>query len=65
MDPRIAPLTEILRLNTRLFRNCLESVTDEMAAMRPSASTRETVSTTGRDSARVDHGLSRASRPAC
>lgn len=39
MDPRIAPLTEILRLNTKLFRNCLEGVTDEKAAMRPSAST--------------------------
>jgi|RhiMetdeSRZDD1v2_1073273.scaffolds.fasta_scaffold38671_8 uncharacterized damage-inducible protein DinB len=39
MDPRIAPLTEILRLNTRLFRNCLDSITDEMAVMRPSAST--------------------------
>jgi uncharacterized damage-inducible protein DinB len=39
MDPRIAPLTEILRLNTKLLRNCLEDVTDEMAIMRPSAST--------------------------
>jgi uncharacterized damage-inducible protein DinB len=39
MDPRLAPLTEILRLNTRLFRNCLEGVTDEKAAIRPSAST--------------------------
>lgn len=39
MAPRIAPLTEILRLNTRLFRNCLEGVTDEKAATRPSAST--------------------------
>jgi uncharacterized damage-inducible protein DinB len=39
MDPRIAPLTDILRLNTRLFRNCLEGVTDEKAAMQPSAST--------------------------
>ncbi|HXW06009.1 MAG TPA: DinB family protein [Vicinamibacterales bacterium] len=39
MDPRIAPLTEILRLNTRLFRNCLEGLTDEMAALRPSPST--------------------------
>lgn len=39
MDPRIPPLTEILRLNTRLFRNCLDGVTDEKAAMRPSAST--------------------------
>ena len=39
MDPRIAPLTEILRLNTRLFRNCLDGITDEQAARRPSAST--------------------------
>jgi len=39
MDPRIAPLTEILRLNTKLFRNCLDGVTDEKAAIRPSAST--------------------------
>jgi uncharacterized damage-inducible protein DinB len=38
MDPRIVPLTEILRLNTKLFRNCLDSVTDEMFVMRPSAS---------------------------
>lgn len=39
MDPRVVPLTEILRLNTKLFRNCLEGVTDEKAAMRRSAST--------------------------
>ena len=39
MDPRVVPLTDILRLNTKLFRNCLEGVTDEQAAMRPSAST--------------------------
>jgi uncharacterized damage-inducible protein DinB len=39
MDPRIAPLTNILRMNTRLFRYCLEGVTDEMAASRPSSST--------------------------
>lgn len=39
MDPRVAPLTEILRLNTKLFRNCLDGVTDEQAAVRPSAST--------------------------
>jgi uncharacterized damage-inducible protein DinB len=43
MDPRIAPLTEILRLNTRLFRNCLDGVTDEKAARRPSASTNSAV----------------------
>lgn len=39
MDPRIAPLTDILRMNTKLFRNCLEGVTDDMAASRPSSST--------------------------
>jgi hypothetical protein len=39
MDPRIAPLTEILRMNTKLFRSCLGGVTEEMAAMRPSSST--------------------------
>jgi uncharacterized damage-inducible protein DinB len=39
MDPRIAPLTEILRMNTKLFRNCLDGVTEEMAATRPSSST--------------------------
>jgi uncharacterized damage-inducible protein DinB len=43
MDPRLTPLTEILRLNTKLFRNCLEGVTDEKAAMRPSASTNSPV----------------------
>jgi uncharacterized damage-inducible protein DinB len=42
MDPRIAPLTQILRLNTRLFRNCLEGIGDEQAAVRPSASTNST-----------------------
>ncbi len=39
MDQRIAPLTAILRLNTRLFVNCLEGMTDDTAASRPSAST--------------------------
>jgi uncharacterized damage-inducible protein DinB len=39
MDPRIVPLTHILRLNTRLLRNCLEGMTDEVAARRPSAAT--------------------------
>ncbi|MGH9315473.1 MAG: DinB family protein [Vicinamibacterales bacterium] len=42
MDPRVAPLTEILRLNTRLFRNCLDGISDEKAAIRPSASTNST-----------------------
>jgi uncharacterized damage-inducible protein DinB len=39
MDPRIRPLTDILRLNTRLFRNCLDGISDEQATLRPSAST--------------------------
>lgn len=39
MDSRIAPLAEILRLNTKLFRNCLEDLSDEQAAMRPSGAT--------------------------
>jgi len=39
MDPRIAPLAEILRLNTRLFRNCLDGLTDEQARVRPTAAT--------------------------
>jgi uncharacterized damage-inducible protein DinB len=39
MDPRVAPLAEILRLNTRLFRNCLDGLTDEQAAARPSLET--------------------------
>ena len=36
MDTRVAPLAEILRLNTVLFRNCLDELTDEQAARRPS-----------------------------
>ena len=39
MDPRFVPLSDILRLNTKLFRNCLKDVTDAQAAMRPSGST--------------------------
>ena len=39
MDTRIAPLAEILRLNTVLFRNCLADLSDEQAAMRPSDGT--------------------------
>jgi uncharacterized damage-inducible protein DinB len=39
MDSRIAPLAEILRLNTKLFRNCLEDLSDEQAALRPSGTT--------------------------
>jgi len=39
MDPRIAALADILRLNTRLFRNCLDGLIDEMARRRPSEGT--------------------------
>lgn len=39
MDSRIAPLAEILRLNTTLFRNCLDGLSDEQAAARPSGAT--------------------------
>ena len=39
MDPRIAPLAGILRLNHRLFRNCLDGITDEQARVRPSDTT--------------------------
>lgn len=38
MDPRIAPLAEILRVNTRLARNCLDALTEEQARARPSPS---------------------------
>lgn len=39
MDPRVAPLAEILDLNTRLYRNCLAGLTDDQANARPSDST--------------------------
>lgn len=35
----IAPLCELLKLNTRLFLNCLDGVDDTMARARPSADT--------------------------
>ncbi|HTA75266.1 MAG TPA: hypothetical protein VK733_13375, partial [Gemmatimonadaceae bacterium] len=35
MDERIVPLTEILRLNTLLFRNCLVEMTEEQSRRRP------------------------------
>jgi uncharacterized damage-inducible protein DinB len=35
MDARIAPLLDILKLNTRLFLNCLDGVDDETAQRRP------------------------------
>ena len=39
MDPRVVPLADILRLNTQLFRNCLESLDDKAATLRPSSRT--------------------------
>ncbi len=36
MDPRIVPLAEMLRLNTRLFHNCLADLVDDQARERPS-----------------------------
>jgi uncharacterized damage-inducible protein DinB len=39
MDARITTLTSILRLNTKLLRNCLDGLTDEQAAVRPSPAT--------------------------
>ena len=39
MDPRLAPLADTLRLNTRLFRNCLDGMTEEQARVRPSTTT--------------------------
>ncbi len=35
MDPRIAPLAETLRLNSRLYRNCLDGLRDDAARGRP------------------------------
>jgi uncharacterized damage-inducible protein DinB len=32
MDPRVAPLNDLLHLNTRLFLNCLEGMDDATAA---------------------------------
>lgn len=39
MDARVAPLADILRLNTVLFRNCLDGLSDEQALTRPSNAT--------------------------
>lgn len=39
MDPRLAPLADVLRLNTRLLRNCLDGVDDGMARRRPTPDT--------------------------
>lgn len=38
MDQRVAPLAELLRLSTRLFRNCLDGLTDQQARERPTNS---------------------------
>jgi uncharacterized damage-inducible protein DinB len=35
MDPRIAPLAEILRLNRKLFSNCLDGLDEGQAMARP------------------------------
>lgn len=35
MDARVAALADILRLNTKLFRNCLDGLTDAAARERP------------------------------
>jgi len=43
VDSRVAPLADILRLNTKLFRNCLDGMTDEQASIRPSATTNNAV----------------------
>ena len=37
MDPRIKPLAEILRLDTRLLVNCLDGLTDQTAQVRHGA----------------------------
>ena len=39
MATRLAPLADSLRLNTVLFRNCLDGLSDEQAAVRPSNGT--------------------------
>jgi uncharacterized damage-inducible protein DinB len=39
MDTRLAPLADVLRLNTRLFLNCLEEVDDAAGLMRISSAT--------------------------
>ncbi len=35
MDPVVAPLAEMASLHDRLFRNCLDGVTEEQALVRP------------------------------
>jgi uncharacterized damage-inducible protein DinB len=37
VDPRLAPLYEIFKLNSHLFLNCLEGMSEDQARWRPSA----------------------------
>ena len=39
MEPSIAALADMLRLNTKLFRNCLDGMSEEQARLRPSGTT--------------------------
>ena len=39
MDPRVAPLAGILRLNSRLYANCLAGLSETLCHQRPSDST--------------------------
>ncbi len=39
MNPRLVALLEILSINTRLFRNCLQGVSDEIARQAPNRET--------------------------
>ena len=39
MDQRVEPITELLRLNTLLFRNCLVGMTEEASRRRPTPTT--------------------------
>ncbi len=39
MDPRLEGLLSILDINTKLFRNCLNGVSDEVARRQPNPET--------------------------
>jgi uncharacterized damage-inducible protein DinB len=39
MDPTIVALADMLRLNTTLFRNCLDGMSEDQARVRPSGTT--------------------------
>jgi len=43
MDPRIGPLAGILKLNSRLFDNCLDGITEEQCHARPSETTNSAI----------------------